>query len=310
MALLILLLILSVVLLYYGAELSLDSAERIGFYLGLSPLVIGLLIVGFGTSLPEFFVSHLATFRGRPELALGNIVGSNVANIFLILGVTGLFTRLIISGKDLFTQFIWHILITVCYSLVLYFKTIGIYVGILSLGIFVSYLYFTLVKLKEHHQRSLDDVEGKQEVMFFIIAKLVLGIGLLYGGGELLVHSGSNLARSFGVSDYLISVVFVAFGTSFPELVTAILACVKKKNTDLITGNIIGSNIFNLTFVLGSLSVHGVTISRTFYVEIASLMFAAIFFIILNRVKLTFYKYSGALFLLIYSGMIYYWFVK
>lgn len=302
----------AIVLLYFGAEFALESAEKIGLALGLSPLVIGLLIVGFGTSLPEFFVSQLACFRGESEIALGNIVGSNIANLFLILGVTGVISSLYITAREIKIQFFFHIAITLLLSFFLLQSRINWWAAVAFGAFFGFYLYDTFKQMAKEraHVGHLDEAHEDQKIHVKDYLFLLLGFVFLYLGGEFLVSSGTKIAIGFGISSYVVSAVFVAFGTSFPELVTAIMTAKKGKNTDIITGNIIGSNIFNVAFVLGSISFYNVKIESTFYVEISALIFAALFLPALAFTKRKFGTYSGILFLAIYGGIVYSWVIK
>ena len=302
------LLILAVALLYYGAEFTLESAEKIGRFFGLSPLVIGLLIVGFGTSLPEFFVSHLACLRGETPIALGNIIGSNIANLFLILGISGLFVTLHITRTEIRNQLIIHIGLTAILAIVLSSTKFMWWGALLLLGFFATYLFMTFSQMRKQRQlRQHDPEEEKQVVTFLDGVLLVLGFILLYGGGELLVYSGAGIGKQLGISTYVISAVLLAFGTSFPELMTAILACYKKKNTDLITGNIIGSNIFNVAFVMMSIYPYDVTYDKSYTSEIAILGFAALFLFALSALKKNFTRISGVIFCSCYGWIVYYW---
>jgi len=304
----VLFLILSFVMLYYGAEFALESAEKIGLYFGLSPLVIGLLIVGFGTSLPEFFVSQLACYRGASEIALGNIVGSNIANLLLILGVSGCMTTLYIARKEIIEQFVLHLVLTGLFILTLWQDRLYYWSGGLLGCFFLYYLFDTFKQMrKQRHLAHFDNEDEKTQLSIKEAFFLVTGFALLYFGGELLVNSGSAIGKELGVSSYVISAIFVAFGTSLPELITAILACYRKKNTDLITGNIIGSNIFNVAFVLASLTGYNIKIGSDFKVEMATLLAVAIFLLILAFLKKGFGKFAGILFLSGYAAMIYNW---
>ncbi|WP_372652360.1 calcium/sodium antiporter [Halobacteriovorax sp.] len=308
MTLQVILLILSIVMLYYGAEFALESAEKIGLYLGMSPLVIGLLIVGFGTSLPEFFVSQLACFRGESPIALGNIIGSNIANLFLIMGSAGIFVPLYLSRKEITKQLYFHIVLTLILTLILFQSELYWWGTGLLVSFFVIYLINTFSEMrKQRHLRSVSQEELEHEMGPMLYIKLIVGFVLLYFGGDLLVSSGSKVGVMLGISTYVISAVFVAFGTSFPELVTAILACVKKKDTDLITGNIIGSNIFNVAFVLGSIGFYDIKITQDYSLEVSVLIFASIFLIGASLIKRSFNKFAGVVFLSTYLGVVYQW---
>src|SRR5690606_19658954 len=245
-----LLLLVSLGALYYGAELALGSAEKIGRYFRLSPLVIGLVIVGFGTSLPELFVSQLAAARGRADIALGNVIGSNVANLFLILAIAGMIAPLVLRTKEIMQQLFLHLGVTLVLIAVMTQETLTPISSISLLMFFCAFIYFTIFKQGKKEEEDEEEVEP---IGVKAWVKLVTGFVLLYGGGELLVSSGSQLGELAGVSPFVISAIFVAFGTSFPELVTSLIAVKEGKDLDLVTGNILGSNVFNVAFVLGSL---------------------------------------------------------
>tara|TARA_R110002072_G_scaffold534_6_gene3929 strand:+ start:105531 stop:106466 length:936 start_codon:yes stop_codon:yes gene_type:complete len=303
-------LILSIVALYFGAELALEAAEKIGLYFGLSPLVIGLLLIGFGTSLPEFFVSQLSAYRGQTDIAMGNILGSNIANLFLILGISGLLAPIHIIRREITKQLIYHIILTTCLGASLFFLGVGIASTVLFAAFFAFYLWVTFSEMKK--QRSVrvvsdEDDHEVNELTFIVFVKLVIGFVLLFFGGEFLVSSGTFIAKAIGVSAYVISAIFVAFGTSFPELVTALIASWKKKNTDLIIGNIIGSNIFNVAFVLGSIGFYDVGTSGDYRVEFYAICGAAYFLLFLNLIKKNFTIIPGIIFLSTYIGMVIYW---
>jgi cation:H+ antiporter len=300
----VLLLLLSFLILYYGAEFALDGAEKIGKILGLSPLVIGLIIIGFGTSLPEMFVSHIACIDGVPDVAIGNIVGSNISNLFLILGFSGIMVSLGMKAKGILVQTIMHVIVTVLLIFSLSFKVIPWFASVALIAFFIFYLYWTYSKMKED---DIHDDDPPPPLNWIIITKLFLGFLFLYLGGELLVTSGTKLATALGISSYIISAIFVAFGTSFPELVTAILACVRKKDVNLITGNIIGSNIFNVALIMGSMGVYNIEIKQSFLIEFIVLGFAAMYMFVLAWTKVKFHRFSGILFLMTYVGVVLYW---
>ena len=295
-----LILVVSTATLAVGAELTLSSSEKIGRRLGLSPFAIGLLLIGFGTSLPELIVSHMAVWKNTPQIALGNIVGSNTANLFLILGIAGLITPLPLSSEGTKTQLLLHIFITILLTLTLLYLGIGIPSLLISAVFFGIYLKLTL-----RHKSSAPNTSAPIRIP--TILYLVLGILLLYFSGDFLVSSGTALAESLGISPYVVSAVFVAFGTSFPELVTAIMTCLKKRDTALITGNIIGSNIFNVAFVLGGLGVYTIPIENKFKVELAALMAASLLLLALYLLKKKINQVIGGIFLITYTAIVFYW---
>jgi len=309
MLLQVLILSISIVILYFGAEFALNSAERIGKAFNFSPLVVGLVIVGFGTSLPEFFVSHLASVRGEYGLALGNIMGSNVANLFLILGVGGLMTPLLMARRDILLQLVWHFVLMIILGGFLMTDALNLVSFFVFEAFFLSYLAWTYVQMrKDQRLNPVENVEAEQEkINVMVILRLLLGFLLLYGGGELLVSSGKELGLLLGVPAFVISAVFVAFGTSFPELVTAVVACIKKKDTDLITGNILGSNVFNVALILGSLSLYKLPLEEAYQWEVIALMGGTLVMVALGVTKLRLHRLFGALFLGVYGAMIFYW---
>ena len=306
----IIILLLAIVALYFGAEFALEAAEKIGIFFGLSPLVIGLVLIGFGTSLPEFFVSQLACLNGEPEIAMGNIVGSNIANLFLIMGFSGLLAPLYILSQDIRRQIFIHVLLTAILALIIVAIGINPLTTVL-LGLFFGfYLWDTFRQMRKQRQlRSLEDEpeEKIEKLEVFVFGKLIVGFVLLYFGGEYLVKSGTEIGRISGIPAYVISAIFVAFGTSFPELVTALIASFKKKNTDLITGNIIGSNIFNVAFVMGSIGIYEVPIRQSYNIELGALAFASLFLVMLVMVKRNFHRFAGVVFLATYGAIIYHW---
>ena len=302
-------LVLSIATLYWSAELVLEGAEGVGQWFRLSPLTIGLLLVGFGTSLPELFVGHLAFLRGNPQIALGNIIGSNVANLFLIMGVAGWIAPLPLQGKAIKAQLGLHLILSAILAGLYFYLGLSLWGTLLLLSFFGLYLRFSFGQMKG--TPSPTGTSGPKALPVLAL-KLVFGLGLLYGSGEFLVSSGSALASMLGISSYVISVIFVALGTSLPELVTALVASLRGKDRELITGNIIGSNIFNVAFVLGSLGLYGrpwevLSGGQNLTWEIVVIGAAALFLLLLHHFGKNFGRAASSIFLLAYAGMIVYW---
>ena len=251
-------LVISLVLLYFGAEWLIRGAAQIAVHFGVRPLVVGLVIVGFGTSMPEVVVSSLASFHGHSETALGNVIGSNIANSGLILASAtlvrpmqcdlGLLRR---EGPLLvvLTCLVWAIAFTGSYS-----RLFGA-VAVLGLVVFVLLtLYWARrqgAKL-EHEFREFEKAEAISTKAAILpqIGLVFVGIVLLMGGGQLLVNAAVAIARRLGVSELVIAMTMISVGTSVPELATSIVAALRRQG-DISIGNIIGSNIFNLLGVLG-----------------------------------------------------------
>ncbi len=297
-------LLLSISALYKGANTALDAAEKIGLVLGLSPLIIGLFIVGFGTSLPEFFVSHSTSLHGQFPMAVGTIVGSNLANLFLIMGIVGCISNLYLLKKDVGRQFMFHLLLSILLVIIMSQKMYGPAAGCVLGIFFAAYIIFNMHGIKRSNNNATNKTIGIKVFVF-----LIVGFALLYGGGELLVYSGKNLGQLFGISTFFISAVFVAFGTSFPELVTSLVAVKKRKNSDLIVGNLIGSNIFNAALVLASICFYRIPLVRGYFYDSITLLFGAAFLMILFISKKNFGKLSGFFFLIVYGLTIVRWLI-
>lgn len=293
----IVLLLLAVLALYFGAELSLNSAEKIGGGLGIPPLMTGILIIGLGTSLPEFFVSHLAALRGQGQMAIGNIVGSNITNILLVLGLAIALRRIAVVRA----QMNLHFLLTLILSGVLLCDQLYLLSCLVLLAFFGGYLYSIYCGLKREDSPPSRGLPLSKLILF------IMGLALLYAGGEGLVRAGGELCRLLGFSEYVISAIFVALGTSLPELLTSFLAVFKKKDLDLVVGNVIGSNIFNAAFVLASLAFYPIDLSRSFTAEIAVLLSASLILSAFAHKRWALNRPLGFTFFAMYASIVCYW---
>ena len=248
----LLLFALGLVLLYFGGELLVDNAAGLGRRFGLSPLVVGLTIVAFGTSSPELATSMLAVFRNASDLAVGNIVGSNVANLGLVLGVTGLINPVRTKARFLhrdggFMLFSSALLLWVgADGVVARFE--GAVLFVLLVG-YLAALFRTRTELEVEQEFSQEYGEPAARTWLAVLG-VAAGVALLAGGAELLVRSAIAIAKTLGVSERVIGLTMVALGTSLPELATSIIAALKREG-DIVVGNLIGSNVFNVLAVLG-----------------------------------------------------------
>jgi cation:H+ antiporter len=299
--------VLSIVILYFGAEFSLDASEKLGKKLGLSPLAIGMLIIGFGTSLPELFVAHIAGIQAKGEIAMGALLGSNIANMFLILGVTAFIAPLSMSGVTLRDQLWVHVSLVGALAITLNTNSFGPLQGLLLFIVSGFYLYFLYQDLETEKEANQEKSEVEDFNALKVFFKIIAGFSMLYIGGELLVKGASELVLAMGISEYIISAIFIAFGTSFPELVTAVMAAVKKKDTDLIVGNIIGSNLFNCSFILGSLGVYEFNIAQSFTFELICLFIGSMYFVLLYYMNKPFFRKSAVFFLVFYGLAVTHW---
>lgn len=248
-----LLLFLGVSLLVIGGEFLVRSSVSISLKLNISKMIVGLTVVSFATSVPELFVSIVAALEGKPDFALGNVVGSNIANIGLVLGVTAIINKLT-TDKD-FNRFYWPIMMLFSIFLYYFLSTEQILTAFEGLMLFIGlvvYLLFLVIRTRTKKDIIVDDVdeELKSSSYFKVVIWLALGILGLYFGSEWLVSGATGIALDLGVSDRIISLTMVAIGTSVPELAASVMAAIKKEK-DLSLGNLIGSNIFNIGSVLG-----------------------------------------------------------
>ena len=239
----IILLVLGFILLLKGADWFVDGASSIASRFGIPQLIIGLTIVAMGTSLPEAFVSITAALKSNAAITIGNVVGSNILNVGIILGITALIRPLHIQNSTMKYEMPFMILVTFVLILLGINTTISRLDGIIMWLFFLGYLYY-IYKMSKN---QMEETEIKQTNPLFI----PLGLICLMMGSNFAVDAATNIAISLGVSQRFIGLTIVALGTSLPELVTSVTAA-KKGNADIAIGNIIGSNIFNILFVVGS----------------------------------------------------------
>lgn len=241
--------ILGLVLLVLGGDWLLKSSVAISLKLNISKIVIGLTVVSFATSAPELIVSVKAALSGFPDIALGNVVGSNIANIGLVLAIV-----LVISPIKVDTTFLktdWPAMVIASFLLYLVLLQDAIVSRMEGIAFLLLIVFFVFYIIKKQKNTIETDISDDQQVSGFkIFYLLFLGVVALWGGSELLVKGAVNVATTLGVSDRIIAVTVVSVGTSIPELVASVMAALKKESSISI-GNIIGSNIFNILSVLG-----------------------------------------------------------
>jgi len=247
------LIILGAALLYVGGDLLVKNSVRLASRLGLSSLVIGLTVVAFGTSAPELAATLASVLEGSPGLAIGNVIGSNIANIGLILGFTAILYPLYNSRFFLRRELPVAIAVSLLLIPLFWNGVLGRLEGIFLLALLVGYLTYVIKSDPEQITTELeDDTEADNEKpLWRSVLFVLLGVGLLVGGARSLVTGAVDIARSLGVPEAVIGLSMVAFGTSLPELASSVVAALRKE-TDIILGNIIGSNLFNILAVLGT----------------------------------------------------------
>lgn len=273
-----LMILVGLLLLLLGANYLVDASVAIAKRLHISDFVIGLTIVGFGTSAPELFVSVSSALRGMGDVAIGNVIGSNICNSLLILGVTAIVCPVLVRGRSLRVDVMTAIALSVLVCAICYFNVvvsggpmqINRVAGLLLLAILGVYL-FKSVKSGRSAEAEEPAPMGRLAKLPIVVLALmaVASLAVLLYGGDMFVDSSVSIARKLGMSDFVISTTIIAVGTSLPELITCVIAAFKK-NTQLALGNVVGSNIFNILFILGaSATVYPLTVVGVCWVDFA-----------------------------------------
>ncbi len=251
----ILKLIAGFLLLIGGAEILVRGASKIALAARISPLVIGLTIVAFGTSSPELAVSLISTFKGQADIAIGNVVGSNIFNVLFILGLSAIITPLVVAKQLIRLDVPIMVGISIVAFAFALDGKIGFGDGLILLLAGITYTAF-LIKQSRKEQVELESGKEKEENkpvkrgMLLNVFYILVGLGLLIFGSDLLVKSSVTIAKGLGVSELVIGLTIIAAGTSLPEVATSLIASLKGER-DIAVGNVVGSNIFNLLFILG-----------------------------------------------------------
>ncbi len=239
-------------ILTFGAEALVRGASAVALRLGIAPLVIGLTIVAFGTSAPELAVSLKSALAGNSGIALGNVIGSNIANIGLILALTALIRPIKVQSQMVKRDIPLMIAASVLFWFMLFDGELSFVDGLILVIALISYLVFSYISSKNSNEEIDVDTTPQNPLLSTVL--IVVGIGMLVGGGILFVDGAVDLAKAFGVSEVVIGLTIVAIGTSMPELVTSVVAALKGES-DIAIGNIVGSNLFNILAILGITSL-------------------------------------------------------
>ena len=302
-------LVAGIALLVYAGDWVVESSTRVAEYFNVSKLIIGVTIVSMGTSLPELCVSISAALDGSANISIGNVVGSNIANVCLILGITAIIITLPIARSVIRRDLMILLAATLLFAFSLIDSEINMLEGIFMLLIMALYMYITFKSAKKDSQQSEPEAEtepAKKHNIWISLLLVVISCAGLIAGSELLVYGAENIARSLGVSDRVIAVTVVAIGTSLPELTTSIIAAIKKE-LDISVGNIIGSNIFNICMIIGltscitPLEAEANILNFDVWFLLASLLLLGItVFPIKGRTEIV--RIEGILLLLLYIG--------
>ncbi|MBE0570578.1 MAG: calcium/sodium antiporter [Ignavibacteriaceae bacterium] len=306
----LLFLILGLVALFIGAEGLIRGSSALALKIGITPLVVGLTVVAFGTSTPELVVSIKAAIIGNSSISLGNVIGSNIANIALILGVAALIKPLDVHANVIRREIPIMIGLSFLLIILIIDGEVGLFDGIvLTLGILVYTIANIVMARKEKNAEvEAEFIEGLKTRLGVPVSTIIIfgGLALMIFGANLFVNSAIAVAKAIGVSDAIIGLTVVAIGTSLPELITAIVASYKNE-ADIAIGNVVGSNIFNILGILGvtaiviPLSSAGIS-----YIDFGVMLFTALILLPLSKTGFRISRFEGGLLLTGYIVYIYY----
>lgn len=316
------LIILGFALLIKGADFLVDGASNVAKKFHIPEIIIGLTVVSIGTSMPELFVSVTSAIEGHSDMAMGNVIGSNVCNMLLILGLSALIRPVRFQKETRLIEIPFCLAFTVLFMLLCNSgNMITRPEGIVLIGIFALFIIYTILMSSngkdEIEEDKNDNEENKEESnnknknsILKNIFKIIIGIVALKMGGDLAVDNAVEIANYFNISEKIISLTILAVGTSLPELVTSVMAAIKG-NSDIAIGNIIGSNIFNMLLIIGVASLISPITYNTMYnidmiVSIVAIVILAIFPMIKSKNEMS--RVNGIIYLLMYVGYLGYLF--
>jgi cation:H+ antiporter len=306
----LLFLILGLIALFIGAEGLIRGASALALKVGIPPIVVGLTVVAFGTSSPELVVSLKAAFLGNSSISLGNVIGSNIANIALILGISALIKPLDVHATVIRREIPIMIGITILLLLLLLDGELTLFDGlILVFGIIIySVLNIVLARKEKSIEVENEFREGLKSRLNVpvSITMIIVGLGFMILGANLFVTSAITIAKIIGVSDAIIGLTIVAIGTSLPELITSVVASFKNES-DIAIGNVVGSNIFNILGILGTTSlIISVSTSGINIIDFGVMLFAALILLPLSKSGFKISRIEGMFLLAGYVFYIYY----
>ena len=259
------LMVVGFIMLIKGADWFVDGAAGIAAKMGIPQLIIGLTIVAMGTSAPETAVSISSAIKGNADICIGNVVGSNILNVLIILGITATIVELKVAKSTIRYEIPYMIFITIVLLIMGYTgNKVTLLEGAILWALFILYLAYLFVMARKNNS---DDEYQENKPAWKLVLYIVVGLAIIICGSNITVDSAVSIAKAIGISERFIGLTIVAFGTSLPELVTS-LAAARKGNADIAIGNIVGSNIFNILFVIGTTAfILPVTFESKFVVD-------------------------------------------
>jgi cation:H+ antiporter len=290
--------------LIWGADVIIGQSERIALKFKIPEFIIGATLIALGTSLPEMAASIAASYNGKPDIAIANVIGSNILNITLVLATVFLISKKINPSRDFFAKdSTWALVPVLVFILMIFDGIISRFDAVLLLLLMGAYLLFLLQDAKNIPELEEHDEEDESEFSWLkVVPFLLLGFILVIVGAHFTVESASEIARTFGISEWVIGIIMISLGTSLPELVVSVSAAVKGK-VDMAIGNIIGSNMANTTVVLGAAAlVHPMPVNASAYMfDITTMIIATLLLVFLTANKL--YTKSAGISLIIILGL-------
>lgn len=293
-------------MLIKGADFFVDGAVGIAKKFGIPQIVIGLTIVALGTSAPEAAVSIASATKGSADITIGNVVGSNILNIFIILGLTAVITVLAVTPTTVKFDIPFMIGMTVLMLLLGLDGSIGFVDALIFVGLLAAYIFY-LIRLAKSGKLKDEDTPTKKLSIPVALILAGIGITLIIFGSQITVNAATEIARSFGVSERFIGLTVVALGTSLPELFTSVTAA-KKGNADIAIGNVVGSNIFNILFVVGiSGLITNIPFSVPFRIDTLIAIGAAALLLLLCFKDKKLHRWGGVILLAGYAAYFFFW---
>ena len=302
----VLLIILGFALLIKGADFLVDGASNIAKKFHVPEIIIGLTIVSIGTSMPELIVSTTSALEGYSDMAIGNVVGSNICNLLLILGISAFIKPIVFQNETKKIEIPLNLAFTILF-LILCNSGGGIsrYEAIVLIGLFALFIIYTILMSQKDSEKVEEKSEEVKKISIFKnIAYIVLGIIGLKIGGDFAVDNAVIIANYFNISEKIISLTILAVGTSLPELVTSVVAAIKG-NSDIAIGNIIGSNIFNMLLIIGVASlINPIVYNLAYNMDLIVLIVATVVLLVFTAIKPKneMNKLKGAIYFLMYVG--------
>lgn len=293
--------IAGIALVLWGADRLTDGAVAIAERMHISQMVIGLTIVAMGTSMPEFFVSFMSALKDTPDMAVGNVVGSNIFNTLLIVGCAALVTPIMILPATVKKDIPFAMVASVALLLMCLDGNISRIDAMVLLGLFAVFMYITLKGAKENAQ-PMQQTSAKGGKPFMSVVWIFVGLVCLVFGSNLFVDAATVIARQLGVSDAVIGLTIIAGGTSFPELATSVVSA-RKGQSGIAIGNVLGSNVFNILLILGITGVMSpMTLQGITTVDLTMLVVSMVMLWLFSFTKYTLARWEGALLTIVFIG--------